>query len=886
MPHHRHLTPSPSHEEHETPNPSLTPPPMQLAALASDEPPPPPPEQSPRRIVVAHRLPLNATPDPGSPFGFAFSLSADAHALQLSHGLGLAHVVFVGTLPAEAARALRRSDELDRHLLGCFSCLPVFLPPRAHDEFYAGFCKHYLWPRLHYLLPHAPAANGYLHFDAGLYRSYASANRSFAARVVEVLSPDDGDLVFVHDYHLWLLPSFLRRGCPRCRVGFFLHSPFPSAEVFRSIPVREDLLRALLNADLVGFHTYDYARHFLSACSRLLGLAYTSRHGRVGINYHGRTVLIKFLSVGVDMGLLRTAMASPEAAAKFREITEVEYKGRVLMVGVDDVDIFKGVRLKLLAMESLLETYPALRGRVVLVQIHNPTRCGGRDVERVRGETAKIQARINARFGGPGYQPVVVVDRAVPMAEKVAYYAAAECCVVSAVRDGLNRIPYFYTVCREEGPVDAKGAAGGQPRHSAIVLSEFVGCSPSLSGAIRVNPWNIEAMAEAMHGALTMNVAEKQARHVKHYTYLKLHDVIVWARSFAADLQLACKDRSTMRTIGMGIGPSYRVVAVDAAFKKLPPELVNLSYRAAAAAAAGGGGGRLILLDYDGTLEPTGAFDNAPSDAVIVILDELCSDPNNVVFIVSGRSKDDLERWLAPCANLGIAAEHGYFIRWSRDAPWETMASKQLAAAMEWKAAAKNVMRHYAEATDGSYIEAKETGMVWRYEDADPRLAPLQAKELLDHLATVLASEPVAVRSGYKIVEVIPQGVSKGVAAECIVSAMAARRGGALGFVLCVGDDRSDEDMFGALASLCGGGKNGGASSSTTTTTALLAAAQVFACTVGNKPSMASYYLNDKEEVVDMLHGLAFSSPSSRLRAAAAPRRPADFDIKSLLRCE
>uniref|UniRef100_A0A0E0M1G4 Trehalose 6-phosphate phosphatase n=1 Tax=Oryza punctata TaxID=4537 RepID=A0A0E0M1G4_ORYPU len=880
MPHHRHLTPS--HEEHETPNPSLTPP-MQLA-LASDEPPPPPPtpstspEQSPRRIVVAHRLPLNATPDPGSPFGFAFSLSADAHALQLSHGLSLALVVFVGTLPSEAARSLQRSDELDRYLLEGFSCVPVFLPPRVHDEFYVGFCKHYLWPRLHYLLPHAPATNGDLHFDGELYRSYASANRSFASRVVEVLSPDDGDLVFVHDYHLWLLPSFLRRGCPRCRIGFFLHSPFPSAEVFRSIPVREDLLRALLNADLVGFHTYDYARHFLSACSRLLGLTYTSRHGRVGINYHGRTVLIKILSVGVDMGLLRTAIASPEAVAKFREITEVEYKGRVLMVGVDDVDIFKGVRLKLLAMENLLETYPVMRGRVVLVQIHNPARCGGRDVERVRGETAKIQARINARFGAPGYQPVVIVDRAAPMAEKVAYYAAAECCVVSAVRDGLNRIPYFYTVCREEGPV-AKGAAADQPRHSAIVLSEFVGCSPSLSGAIRVNPWNIEAMAEAMYDALTINVAEKQARHVKHYTFLKLHDVIVWARSFAADLQLACKDRSRMRTIGMGIGASYRVVAVDAAFKKLPPELVNPAYRAAAA-----GSSRLILLDYDGTLEPTGAFDNAPSDAVIVILNELCSDTKNVVFIVSGRSKDELERWFAPCANLGIAAEHGYFIRWSRDAPWETMASKQLTAATEWKAAAENVMRHYAEATDGSYIETKETGMVWRYEDADPRLAPLQAKELLDHLATVLASEPVAVRSGCQIVEVIPQGVSKGVAAECIVSAMASRRGGAPGFVLCVGDDRSDEDMFGALASLCGGG--GSSSSSSSTTISLLAAAQVFACTVGNKPSMASYYLNDKEEVVDMLHGLAFSSPSARLHAAATPRRPADFEIKSyLLRC-
>ncbi|KAL5200987.1 hypothetical protein ABZP36_035341 [Zizania latifolia] len=856
MSHHGHFTPC--NQEEESANPSLTPP-MPIA-LSSDE-LPPAPEQNPRSIVVAHKLPLKAIPDEGSPFGFAFSLTGEAHAMQLSHGLRPGPVLFVGTLPPEAA-SLEPSDELDDYLLANYSCIPVFLTAAVHEEFYVGFCKRYLWPRLHYLLPHTPVAMRGIHFDTDMYRSYVSANKSFADRIIEVLSPDNGDLVFVHDYHLWLVPSRLRRGCPRSCVAFFLHSPFPSAEVFRSIPVREELLRALLNADLVGFHTYDYARHFLSACSRLLGLPNSSRYGRIGVNYHGRTVLIKVLAVGVDMGLLRSAMASPEAAAKFREITK-EYKGRTIMVGVDDIDILKGVSLKLMAMETLLDAYPEMRGKVVLIQIHNPARYSGLDVDGVRDETEKIQSRINERFGSPGYQPVVVIERAVPMAEKVAYYAAAKCCVVSAVRDGLNRIPYFYTVCREEGPT--VNGAGGEPRTSTVVLSEFVGCSPSLSGALRVNPWNLPAMADAMYNALTMDNQEKHAKHIKHYNYLTQHDVIAWARSFAAELHLACKDRPTMKTIGMGIGATYRVVAVDAAFKKLMPELVNPAYRAA--------GSRLILLDYDGTLQPAGSFDNAPRDNVIVVLNKLCSDPNNVVFIVSGRSKDELSRWFAPCANLGIAAEHGYFIRWSRDAPWETKGST-LASAMEWKLAAENVMRHYAEATDGSYIEAKETGMVWRYEDADPRLAALQAKELLDHLAAVLTSEPVAVRSGYQIVEVIPQGVSKAIAAERIVSAMTERRGSAPGFILGVGDDRSDEDMFGALANLCKDSKGGKDDSFSTTITISLPAAQVFACTVGNKPSMARYYLNDEEEVVGMLRGLAISPPP----AASTPPLPVEFE--------
>ncbi|KAG8056827.1 hypothetical protein GUJ93_ZPchr0002g24997 [Zizania palustris] len=853
---------APCSQEEERANPSLTPPPPMPIALSSDE-IPPAPENNPRSIVVSHKLPLKAIPDEGSPFGFAFSLTGEEHAMQLSHGLRPGPVLFVGTLPPEAA-SLEPSDELDDYLLDNYSCIPVFLTAAVHEEFYVGFCKRYLWPRLHYLLPHTPVAMRGIHFDTDMYRSYVLANKSFADRVIEVLSPDDGDLVFVHDYHLWLVPSHLRRWCPRSCVAFFLHSPFPSAEVFRSITVRDELLRALLNADLVGFHTYDYARHFLSACSRLLGLANSSRYGRISVNYHGRTVLIKVLAVGVDMGLLRSAMASPEAAAKFREITE-EYKGRTIMVGVDDIDILKGVNLKLMAMETLLDGYPEMRGKVVLIQIHNPARYSGRDVDGVRDETEKLQSRINDRFGSPGYQPVVVIERAMSMAEKVAYYAAADCCVVSAVRDGLNRIPYFNTVCREEGPT--VNGAGGEARTSTIVLSEFVGCSPSLSGALRVNPWNLPAMADAMYNALTMDNQEKHARHIKHYNYLTQHDVIAWARTFAAELQLACKDHPTMKTIGMGIGATYRVVAVDAAFKKLLPELVNPAYRAA--------GSRLILLDYDGTLQPAGSFDNAPRNNVIVVLNKLCSDPNNVVFIVSGRSKDELSRWFAPCANLGIAAEHGYFIRWSRDSPWETKGST-LASAMEWKLAAENVMRHYAEATDGSYIEEKETGMVWRYEDADPRLAALQAKELLDHLAAVLTSEPVAVRSGYQIVEVIPQGVSKAIAAESIVSAMTERNGSAPGFILGVGDDRSDEDMFGALANLCkdskGAGKDG--SSSSTTTTISLPAAQVFACTVGNKPSMARYYLNDEEEVVGMLRGLAIPPPP----AASTPPQPVEFE--------
>ncbi|KAJ1277584.1 hypothetical protein BS78_04G015300 [Paspalum vaginatum] len=508
-----------------------------------------------------------------------------------------------------------------------------------------GFCKRYLWPRLHYLVPHTPRDDvAELRFDAGKYRAFVAANRQFADRVLQVLSPDDGDLVVVHDYHLWVLPTFLRRKCPRAGVGFFLHAPFPSAEIFRAAPVRDDLLRGLLSADLVGFHTFDYARHFLSCCSSLLGVSSSPRRGHMGVDYHGRAVLVKVFSVGLDMGRLRATLASPEAAAKAQEIAEA-YRGRALLVGVDDVDRSKGVSLKLLALEKMLEEDRDLGRQVVLVQINNPARSLGRHADGIADEAERIGHRINKRFAGA--DPVVFIDGPVPLCEKVAYYAAADCCVVSPLRDGLNRIPYFYTACREEFP--------GTRKSSAVVLSEFAGCSPSLGGAIHVNPWNLDGVTDAMRAAITMSAEEKQARHRSNYGFLCAHDVVTWAQSFDAALRTACRDLPDMRFTGLGFGMSYRAVGVEPSFTALTPDLIRTAYRGAVR--------RLILLDYDGTLVPEllDEDERAPSDTVLQNLDELSADPKNVVFLVSGRRKDQLEAWFAPCQKLGLSAEHGYF---------------------------------------------------------------------------------------------------------------------------------------------------------------------------------------------------------------------------------
>jgi len=455
-----------------------------------------------------------------------------------------------------------------------------------------------------------------------------------------------------------VLPTFLRKRFNRVKLGFFLHSPFPSSEIYKTLPIREELLRALLNSDLIGFHTFDYARHFLSCCSRMLGLTYESKRGYIGIEYYGRTVNIKILPVGIHMGQIQSVLRLQETEEKVCElIRQFSDQGRTMLLGVDDMDIFKGISLKLLAMEQLLVQHPEYRGKVVLVQIANPARGRGKDVKEMQEETKTTVKRINERFGKPGYDPVILIEEPLRFYERVAYYVVAECCLVTAVRDGMNLIPYEYIVSRQGNEtLDKVLKIGSSPKKkSMLVVSEFIGCSPSLSGAIRVNPWNIDAVADAMDSALGMADSEKELRHEKHYRYVSTHDVGYWARSFLQDLERACCDHVRRRWWGIGFGLSFKVVALDPNFRKLSVDHIVSAYRRTTS--------RAILLDYDGTLMPQVSIDKSPTGKSIDILNSLCRDKNNMVFLVSARSRTTLSEWFSPCENMGLAAEHGYFLR-------------------------------------------------------------------------------------------------------------------------------------------------------------------------------------------------------------------------------
>ncbi|KAG2439617.1 hypothetical protein HXX76_004969 [Chlamydomonas incerta] len=845
-----------------------------------------------RLIIVSNHLPLRVK---RAAANWEFEWDEDALVGQAKEGVPTdLEVMYVGSLPVDVA--LEEQDAVAAQLKRLYNCCPVFMEKELKEKFYKGCCKQQMWPLFHYVLPMSPESSG--RFDQETWQAYVKANKVFCEKVVEE-SATDTDYVWIHDYHLLVLPSLLRKRFNRIRCGLFLHSPFPSSEIFRTFPKREELLRSLLNADLIGFHTFDYARHFLSCCSRMLGLEHETSRGSITIDYYGRTVGIKIMPTGVNPKRYLDGFSWDEFKWRRGELV-AQYGGLTVLVGCDDLDVFKGVELKLLALERLLDTHPEWRGQLVLVQITNPPRSTGRDIAELHRCVLGLVDSINRKYGKGSYQPVQYLERHVPLHERMAFYSIADCAVVTATRDGMNLVPYEYVVCRQ-GPDgwDGGAAAGGAPgggggkRESMLVVSEFVGCSPSLSGAIRVNPWSVESTADGIYAAIKLPREHRALRHDKHWRYVSQHTVAYWATSFVTDLQRVTKNHVAMKCYGLGLGlDTFRMVALDANFRRLEERAVAASYASSRF--------RAFFLDYDGTL--TGALplssaasastgssssgltagghhgpDNlAPSEPLLAVLRALVADPRNRVFLFSSSPKADLTQWFASIPSLGLVAENGFFLRAIGSATWETAVPH---ADFSWKRMAAPILQQYVESTDGSSVEAKESALVWHYRDADPDFGAWQAKELLDHLEGVLSNKPVEIVGGQGYVEIKPQGVSKGRALERLLAAASApsaaptaaapaaaaapppaaspssspAHGGLVGprpagaaagglggpdFMLCVGDDRSDEDMYTSIENM----------KSLPTMTA-----EVFACTVGQKPSRAPFYLNDPVEVLQLL---------------------------------
>jgi len=452
---------------------------------------------------------------------------------------------------------LERQPELSR-LLAEKNLYPVYLPPQITRDYYNGFCNDILWPLFHYNLLPTFEHGREMRFDMSLWDAYVTANECFADVVNSVYQ--NGDIIWIHDYHLMTLPAMIRQRIPSAKIGWFLHTPFPASDIYRILPVREAVLEGVLMSDLLGFHSYDYARNFITCCQRVLQVETSPRM----VYLQGHSATIGVFPIGIDPEVFENLLLKDSVMERLNEIQR-NLEGKRLIIGVDRMDYIKGIPHKLAAFSLFLQKYPEWQDKVVLMQIAVPSRTEVTGYQQLLSQVNRMVGKINGTFDSikSAYPPVHHLFQSVKQDELAALYAAADMCIVSSVRDGMNLVSHEYVACQ-------------QSNHGVLVISEFAGAAQSLAGAMLFNPWNTEQLADTIYRCLEMSATERQLKQKRLYSYVRRNTAALWGKTFIEDL-MQCWTKND----GKHAAPSF---IAD----------VRRQFEAAH--------NRVVILDYEGTL--------------------------------------------------------------------------------------------------------------------------------------------------------------------------------------------------------------------------------------------------------------------------------------------
>jgi trehalose 6-phosphate synthase/phosphatase len=636
---------------------------------------------------------------------------------------------------------------------------PVLLSPDEEEDFYNRVCNDTLWPLFHYF-------SDRLRITPEAWQRYVEVNERFAEGILAHCEPDTR--VWIHDFHLMLVPAMLRAREPRLSIGFFLHTPFPSSEVYRLLPAREQLLRGVLGADYVSFQIGDYARHFRSSCLRILGL--DSEPDWLEVD--GRRVGIGVDPIGIDVEGFRETLAEKETARLFTEL-EQQYGERQLILGVERLDYTKGIPHKLQAYERFLERDPDRARTTTMIQVLVPSRLESPEYRAQRDEIELRIARINGRFGQPGSTPVEYINRDISKPALVALYRRADVMMVTALRDGMNLVAHEFVLCQSEPGLPGRW-------RGSLLLSELAGAAQVLPGALLVNPWDVEGVVEHLATALGQTARQRQRRLETMAKRVQDLDTRRWAEGFLTRLgRYSRRDRNTKRP------PS-----VDEVIQ----ERLDRRFRRARA--------RTIVLDYDGTLREFEVHPDLaqPTPEIRALLRSLAALPATDVHIVSGRRRRNLEQWFGRLP-IHLCAEHGYLAR-APGEEWRTLLELDLS----WLRPIERHLRRVAADVPGAHVERKSCSVAWHYRQAEPEYGSWRARELLNDLPQHLAGAPAEILAGHQVVEVRALGVDKGV----YVRSLFPEGKESTHFVVGLGDDRTDHDLLDALPSGSVAGHVGG----------------------------------------------------------------------------
>jgi len=624
---------------------------------------------------------------------------------------------------------------------------PIHLTKSQVDDFYLGLSNESIWPLFHYFKQNVL-------FDLRAWNTYKEVNQLFADSIIDEIQP--GDTVWIHDYQLLLVANMVRQKVPGVTIGFFLHIPFPSYEIFRIFPKRQELLEGLLGADLIGFHTFDYQRHFISSVKRIL-------HHEVNFNriiLKNREVLVDTFPMGIDFEKFERVSQSIELQSS-KEDSELKKQianhrsgsGGQLILSIDRLDYTKGILNRIEAFELFLKRYPEYHGKVRLVMIIVPSRSEVPHYQKLKKQTDESIGRVNGEYSTINWTPIWYYYRSFEFEDLISLYKSCEIAMVTPLRDGMNLVAKEFLATK----LDAKGT---------LILSELAGASKELHNALLVNPFDIDQLAETIYEALNLSEPEQVERNTPMRQRIKRYDIHAWAKRFMETLINKEQEHHQEPTI-----------KINSTVK----ETITKAYNSAS--------NRLILLDYDGTL--TGFHTNhhkaVPSQQLLNALENLSK--NNDLAIISGRAPDFLEKHFGHLS-IDLIAEHGHIRKIKGETAW----AEQNHSNDEWVAHLLPVMQQFADNTPGTFVEVKRNALVWHYRKTDPELGIVKSEELKTILASMVSNE-VHLMSGDKIVEVVSSSVNKGTAA------LERYHHNDYDFVLVAGDDVTDEDMFTYLPS-------------------------------------------------------------------------------------
>jgi len=689
-----------------------------------------------RVIIVANRLPVTARKREGkidvqpSPGGLATGLASLPEDIE---------TLWIGW-PGIAKEKLSQADREDLTAqLDAMNCRPVFLSQVDIKNYYQGFSNKTIWPLFHYFLQRTSYEDRYWH-------AYERVNEKFCQVVSEVMRAEDQ--LWIHDYQLMLLPELLRQAFTESTIGFFLHIPFPSFELFRLLPWRKELLRGVLGADLIGFHTYDYTRHFISSACRIAG----AEHAMGSLILDGRTIRVDAFPMGIDYDRFAGAVDKADVQKRLSTIRKT-VGPRQIILSVDRLDYTKGIIQRVEAFDYFLSQYPMYKEKVTMILVAVPSRTQVKEYAELRQNLDALIGRVNGAHGSLGWVPIWYLYRSLSFEQLVALYHAAHIALVTPVRDGMNLIAKEYLASKTQGC-------------GVLILSEMAGAASELGEAITVNANNKKEIVAAMKEALEMPEEEKAERLLPMQQRLLRYNVSRWANDYVQSLTEIQNQHKAHVS------------------RKLTTSVINTictAYRDSQS--------RLLLLDYDGTLVGFARKPHMarPDQELIDTINSLAEVPANQIVIISGRDKDTLGQWFAQ-SPVSLIAEHG---AWCRDANHSWHPSEGLTG--DWKETIRPILELFTDRTPGSLVEEKDFSLVWHFRRSDPDLAGLRLQEVRDAILNLTANENIRLCEGSKILDIRCAGVDKGTAATRLLNQYTAD------FILAAGDDYTDEDLFSVL---------------------------------------------------------------------------------------